>query len=55
MFIVGAGVLSMVRNHGGATIEFERLGPGDHYGEIGMLTGAASIVSITAVTPAVVY
>jgi CRP-like cAMP-binding protein len=32
-----------------------RLGPADHYGEIGMLTGAPSTTKITALMPAMVY
>jgi CRP-like cAMP-binding protein len=31
-----------------------RLGPGDHYGEMGILTGSAAGVRIVALTPAVV-
>jgi CRP-like cAMP-binding protein len=32
-----------------------RLGPGDHFGEFGLLTGAPSNSKITALTPAIVY
>jgi CRP-like cAMP-binding protein len=32
-----------------------RLGPGDHFGEIGLLTGARATGKIAALTPAVVY
>jgi len=32
-----------------------RLGPGDHFGEMGLLTGMASVARITALTPAVIY
>jgi len=31
------------------------LGPGDQFGEIGLLTGAPSNVKITALTPVLVY
>ena len=31
------------------------MGPGDHFGEMGLLTGAASPATITALTPATVY
>jgi CRP-like cAMP-binding protein len=36
-------------------VEVRRMGPGDHYGEIALLTGAPSPATITALTPAVVY
>jgi small-conductance mechanosensitive channel/CRP-like cAMP-binding protein len=56
LLIVGAGVLSVTRvDEIAGEIEMERLGPGDHYGEIGMLTGTPSIAKITALTPATVY
>ena len=51
LFIVGSGVLSLIREE----TEVMRLGPGDHFGEIGMLTGAPSVAKINALTPAVVY
>jgi CRP-like cAMP-binding protein len=35
--------------------ELLRLGPADHFGEIGMLTGAAAAVTATALTPVIVY
>jgi signal-transduction protein with cAMP-binding, CBS, and nucleotidyltransferase domain len=35
--------------------ELLRLGPADHFGEIGMLTGAAAAVTATALTPVTVY
>jgi CRP-like cAMP-binding protein len=55
LFLVGAGVLSIALEGGSRRSELLRLGPGDHFGEIGMLTGEASQVSITALTRAVVY
>jgi small-conductance mechanosensitive channel/CRP-like cAMP-binding protein len=56
LFIVGTGVLSVTRiDEIEGEIELERLGPGDHYGEIGMLTGAPSFARITALTHAMVY
>jgi small-conductance mechanosensitive channel/CRP-like cAMP-binding protein len=55
LFIVGSGVLSVADDGGEAGTEIGRLGPGDHFGEIGMLTGAASVVKITALTSASVY
>ena len=39
LFIIGAGILSLTRDETDGEIELDRLGPGDHYGEIGMLTG----------------
>jgi len=32
-----------------------RFGPGDHYGEIGLLTGTAASANITALAPSIVY
>jgi small-conductance mechanosensitive channel/CRP-like cAMP-binding protein len=55
LFIVGAGVLSATRDESGSEIEWGRLGPADHYGEIGMLTGAPTTSTITALMPAIVY
>ncbi len=55
LFIVGAGVLSVTRQEAGVDVEVLRLGPGDFYGEVGMLTGAASLATITALTPGVVH
>src|SRR5262249_47410252 len=55
LFIVASGVLSCRRDDGDSEEELVRFGPGDHFGEIGMLTGAASRVSITALTAALVY
>jgi CRP-like cAMP-binding protein len=36
-------------------MELLRLGPGDHFGEIGMLTGAGAIAKISALIPTTVY
>lgn len=55
LFLIGRGVLSATRDAIEGEIELERFGPGDHYGEIGMLTGSPSIAKIAALTPAVVY
>ena len=54
LFVIGGGVLS-VRREGAAPVEVLRLGPGDHYGEIGMLTGTPSIARIVALTPGVIF
>ena len=55
LFIVGSGVLSFTREEIEGDIEFLRLGPGDHYGEIGMLTGAGAFAKLTALIPTTVY
>ena len=55
LFIVGSGVLSVADASGEAGTEIVRLGPGDHFGEISILTGSASAVKITALTAASVY
>ena len=39
LFLIGAGVISLAHETGGRKSEVLRLGPGDHYGEVGMLTG----------------
>jgi small-conductance mechanosensitive channel/CRP-like cAMP-binding protein len=51
LFIIGAGVVSVTRVSSEGEIELMRAGPGDHFGEIGMLTGAASQVTLRALTP----
>jgi len=55
LFIVGTGVLSFTREEGVGEIELLRLGPGDHFGEIGMLTGAPATAKISALIPTTVY
>ena len=55
LFIVGSGVLSLTREDDEGEIEVMRLGPGDHFGEIGMLTGAPAITRISALAPTTVY
>src|SRR5262249_4032671 len=55
LFIVGSGVLSLTRDESEGELEVMRLGPGDHFGEVGLLTGAASSGKITAMLPATVY
>ncbi len=55
LFIVGTGILSFTREESLGEIELLRLGPGDHYGEIGMLTGAPATAKISALIPATVY
>jgi small-conductance mechanosensitive channel/CRP-like cAMP-binding protein len=55
LFIVGSGVLSFTREESEGEIELLRLGPGDHFGEIGMLTGAPATARISALIPATTY
>jgi small-conductance mechanosensitive channel/CRP-like cAMP-binding protein len=55
LFIVGAGVISISRDETLGEIEVMRLGPGDHFGEIGMLTGVPATAKIAALTPVTVY
>jgi small-conductance mechanosensitive channel/CRP-like cAMP-binding protein len=55
LFIVGSGVLSFTREESEGEIELLRIGPGDHFGEMGMLTGTSAGVKISALMPATVY
>ncbi len=55
LFIIGAGVLSLTRVSSVGEIEMMRLGPGDHFGEIGLLTGAAAEARISAMAPTILY
>jgi CRP-like cAMP-binding protein len=55
LFLIGSGVLSVTWQESKREVELLRLGPGDHFGEIAMLTGTPSIAKITALTPATVY
>ncbi|MBV9378842.1 MAG: cyclic nucleotide-binding domain-containing protein, partial [Alphaproteobacteria bacterium] len=55
LFIVGSGVLSFTRLEIEGDIELLRLGPGDHFGEIGLLTGAAATARFSALIPSTVY
>jgi small-conductance mechanosensitive channel len=55
LFIVGAGVLSFTSVVSQREIEILRIGPGDHFGEIGMLTGHAAQATVKALTPATTY
>ena len=55
LFIVGNGVLSFTREESEGEIELLRIGPADHFGEIGMLTGAPASAKIKALIPSTVY
>jgi CRP-like cAMP-binding protein len=55
LFIIGSGVVSFTYEGIEGEMEQLRLGPGDHFGEIGMLTGAAATARISALVPTTVY
>jgi CRP-like cAMP-binding protein len=55
VFIVGSGVLSVTRPDGVAEKEWVRFGPGDYFGEMGLLAGKRATANITAVAPSTVY
>jgi len=55
LFIIGSGVVSFTREGIEGEMELLRVGPGDHFGEIGLLTGAAASARITALIPTTVY
>jgi small-conductance mechanosensitive channel len=54
LYLINSGVLSYTRDDEVAE-ELLRLGPGEHLGEIGLLTGAAAVVRVTALTPVLIY
>jgi small-conductance mechanosensitive channel/CRP-like cAMP-binding protein len=55
LFIVGNGVLSVTLQNSGGETELLRFGPGDTFGEIGLLTGASCRATVTALAPSTVY
>jgi len=55
LFVMGSGVLSFSRRNGDVEVEVLRLGPGDHYGEIGVLTDKPSTATIITLTPVTLY
>jgi CRP-like cAMP-binding protein len=55
LFIVGSGVLSVTRPDNIAEKEWLRFGPGDYFGEMGLLTDKRATANITAVAPSTVY
>jgi small-conductance mechanosensitive channel len=55
LFIIGTGVVSFTLEGIEGEMEVLRLGPGDHFGEIGMLTGAAATARMSALVPTTVY
>ena len=55
LFIVGNGVLLVTKRDKRGETELLRFGPGDTFGETGLLTGASSGANITALAPSTVY
>jgi len=55
LFIVGKGVLSATKRDKSGETELLRFGPGDVFGEIGLLAGASCGASVTALAPSTVY
>ncbi|HUC11223.1 MAG TPA: mechanosensitive ion channel family protein [Stellaceae bacterium] len=55
MSFIGAGVASITQLHSEGEIELLRLGPGDHFGEVGLLTGHAAEATVTALTAITIY
>jgi small-conductance mechanosensitive channel/CRP-like cAMP-binding protein len=55
LFIIGAGVLSFTSAVSDGDIEILRIGPGDHFGEIGMLTGRPTQATARALAPVTIY
>jgi hypothetical protein len=54
-FIIASGVVSVKRDDDDLGEELARLGPADHYGEIGILAGDPSGARLSALTPLSVY
>jgi CRP-like cAMP-binding protein len=55
LFIVRNGVLSVTRLDNIGEKEWLRFGPGDYFGEMGLLAGKRATTNITAVAPSTVY
>ena len=55
LFIVGRGVLSVTSSDSGHEKELLRFGPGDYFGEMGLLADTPTGASITALTPCIVH
>jgi CRP-like cAMP-binding protein len=54
-YILHSGVLVAVQLHGSTPVEIFRLAPGDCFAQASVLTGAASLFKIRALTKSVVY
>jgi len=55
LFIIGAGVASITQVLSEGEIELLRIGPGDHFGEIGLLTGHSAEATLKALVPITTY
>ncbi|HUC72449.1 MAG TPA: mechanosensitive ion channel family protein [Stellaceae bacterium] len=55
LFVIGGGVVSMSQVMSEGEIELLRIGPGDHFGEIGLLTGHAAEATLRALVPITTY
>lgn len=55
LFILGAGVAVALQGHGEEESEVTRLAPGDCFGQAGVLSGAAAVFRIKALTRVTVY
>ena len=55
LFILSSGVLVALQGDGVDEGEVTRLAPGDCFGQAGVLTGAAAIFKVKALTKAIVY
>ncbi|MGH7045438.1 MAG: mechanosensitive ion channel domain-containing protein [Stellaceae bacterium] len=55
LYMIGSGVVSLSVMASLGEIELMRLGPGDHYGEVGLLTGHPAAGRLTALTLVTIY
>lgn len=55
LFVIGAGVASQTVATSEGEVEALRLGPGDHFGEIGMLAGQPIEATLRALAPVTIY
>ena len=55
LFVVGSGVLSVTRPDDVGEKEWLRFGPGDYFGEMGLLAGKRTTANITALARSTVY
>jgi small-conductance mechanosensitive channel len=55
MFIIGAGVGSVTQVHSEGEIELARIGPGDHFGDIGLVAENPIDATLRALAPITTY
>ena len=55
LYIVGGGVLEATLRNGEGEDDQLRFGPGDYFGEMGLLAGTPASATIAALTPSIVY